>query len=189
HERLLRQTAACCNGGMSEASETRGRRAATNLLRQVEGQHLNIEELMALAVDLARHVLSSCAANASRRDREQADVLRRMMHDERGQVFTTLVTDRAYRSRSIKRTVEQARYLLEKVGPPEYLGPLERWQLGALRRVGTWLPTLSGTAMLNRIEEETNAFILPAGRELDVYLDRRKAEGIAVNVNHLGEEV
>ncbi len=183
----------CCPSAhtvvMVDASTASAVHAAQTILGSVEGRTCSGEELTGLTVDLAKAMLSLCECNTTSRDREQAEVLGRMMTDRRGQVFTTALTDRAYRSSSLKRAVEQARYLLEKIGPPSYLGPLERLSLTALRRVGTWVPTLSGTAMLNRIEQETSAFVLPAGKELDAYLARRGRDGTQVNVNHLGEEV
>ncbi len=174
---------------MEQASKLPPDQVARSLIKSVIGRPFGMAELADLSVELAKVMLSLCERNTTAREREQAEVLGRMMGDRRGQVFTTLLTDRAYRSRSLKRAVEQARYLLEKIGPPEYLGPVERFSLKALRSVGSWVPTLSGTAMLNRIEAETSAFVLPAGRQLDAYLSARAAEGTSVNVNHLGEEV
>jgi len=163
---------------------------AEQLLGQVAGQTLSPAEIGERSIELARIVLGLLECFKTPRDAEQAEVLAGMMRDPRGQVFTTLLADRAYRSRSRKRTVEQARYLLERLGAPEYLGTLDRLSLAALRRVGTWLPSLSGTAMLNHIRQETTAFILPAAEEqLNEYLQQRRAAGIRVNINHLGEAV
>lgn len=160
------------------------------LLRAVSGRELPADELEDRAVELARTLLPLCEALTEPRDREQLEVLGRMMNDERGQVFTTFLTDRVYRSRSKKRVVEQARYLLEWLGPPAYLGSVERLGLHALSRVGSWVPTLSGTTMQDRIQHETSAFVLPAEPDaLGSYLAARRAAGTSVNLNHLGEEV
>ena len=174
---------------MEEAPKPPPEQVLRSILTSVSGRDLSPGELADLGVEVARVLLTLCQQHTTARDREQAQILGRMMQDRRGQVFTTLLTDRAYRSSSLRRAVEQARYLLDRIGPPEYLGSLERFSLRALRRVGSWVPTLSGTAMLNRIEAETSAFVLPAGKELDGYLEKRHAEGTRVNINHLGEEV
>ncbi len=162
---------------------------ARSQLAAVQGKALTLEELADHASSLAVTVHALCEQETRPRDREQAEVLARMMNDARGQVFTTLLTDRAYRSQSRKRTVEQARYLLSRVGVPDYVGALDRVGLSALRSVGDWLPTLTGTAMLNRIRHESSAFILPDGPQLDDFLRKCRERGIDVNVNHLGEEV
>ena len=163
---------------------------AERLLADVAGQALTPVELGERSVELAQSLLGLAERFKTPRDAEQARVLAGMMRDPRGQVFTTLLADRAYRSSSRKRTVEQARYLLERLGAPEYLGAVDRLSLAALRRLGTWLPSLSGTAMLNHIRQETTAFILPAAEsELNEYLGQRRSAGIRVNINHLGEAV
>lgn len=162
---------------------------AQTVLSAIRGKELSLDEMCARSLELAPVLQQLCELESGAREREQAQVLARMMRDKRGQVFTTLLTDRAYRSASKKRTVEQARYLLEKVGAPNYVGPLDQAGLGALRSVGAWLPTLTGTAMLNRIRHESSAFILPDNGDLDEYLRRCKKEAVAINVNHLGEEV
>src|SRR6478735_6740040 len=160
------------------------------LLAQVTGRRLSPVELGERSVELARILVELVEPFKTARDREQARVLGGMMRDPRGQVFTTLLADRAYRSSSRKRTVEQARYLLERLGAPEYLGTFDRLSLAALRRLGTWLPSLSGTAMLNHIRQETTAFILPAAADqLSAYLAQRREAGVRVNVNHLGAAV
>lgn len=164
-------------------------RVARSIIESTVGRPAGILELTERSIELARVMLALSDQNSTSRDREQAQVLGRMIKDRKGQAFTTLLTDRVYRSRSLKRAVEQARHLLERIGPPEYLGPFERFSLGALRSMGGWVPTLSGTAMLNRIEAETSAFVLPADGSLDLYLKRRRAEGTGVNINRLGEEV
>ena len=163
---------------------------AEQQLGQVAGRTLTPIEIGERSVELARTLLELSEHFETPRDAEQARALSGMMRDPRGQVFTTLLADRAYRSSSSKRTVEQARYLLERLGPPEYLGTFERLSLAALRRLGTWVPSLSGTAMLNHIRQETTAFILPAADdELQQYLEQRRRAGIRVNINHLGEAV
>ncbi|HEX2735142.1 MAG TPA: proline dehydrogenase family protein [Polyangiaceae bacterium] len=164
--------------------------AAKQLLTGPLVGSLQAEELAPKAVALARVLLQLSELSATDKDLEQRSVLSSMMTDPRGQVFTTLLADRAYRSKSPKRTVEQARHLLERVGAPRFLNALDRLSLSALQRVGTWLPSLSGTAMLSHIRQETSGFILPAEEaELGSYLRARKAKGARVNVNHLGEEV
>lgn len=159
------------------------------LLTDVRERACSTEELCEYALKLAPLLLRLCEHHTRPKDREQAAVLARMMNDKRGQVFTTLLTDRAYRSRNARRTVEQARHLLAKVGAPTYVGALDRVSLGALRSVGAWLPTLTGTAMLNRIRQESNAFILPDDEQLEQYLVTCRELGVEVNINHLGEEV
>lgn len=159
------------------------------LLSEVDGRLLAVSDLSEQALRIAPLLLRMCEVETSLKDKEQATLLSRLMNDRRGQVFTTLLTDRAYRSTSKTRTVEQAQYLIARVGAPTYVGPFDKVGLRALRSVGGWVPTLTGTAMLTRIRHESSAFVLPDDEALDGYLRSCADQGIAVNVNRLGEEV
>lgn len=160
-----------------------------DVLETIEGKRLTTTELGEVSLQLAPMVLELSRTEVLPKDQEQIALLSRLMNDRRGQAFTTLLTDRAYRSSSKKRTVEQARYLLRRVGMPTFMGGFDKVGLRALQEVGGWVPTLTGTAILSRIRHESSAFILPDGPALDDYLRLCRAQGIAVNINHLGEEV
>lgn len=173
---------------MSETSVRLSRQIQQHL-SHVAGRTLSMPEIGEQATRIAPLVLQLCEAETSHRDRQQATFLSQLMNDRRGQVFTTLLTDRAFRSSSKVRTVEQAQYLLERVGAPGYLGPIDRFALRAMRRVGAWFPNLTGTAMRTRVRHESSTFVLPDDEALDAYLRTCKEEGVSVNVNRLGEEV
>jgi RHH-type proline utilization regulon transcriptional repressor/proline dehydrogenase/delta 1-pyrroline-5-carboxylate dehydrogenase len=160
-----------------------------DVLDTIEGKHLSTTELGEVSLQLAPLVLELSRTEVLPKDQEQIALLSRLMDDPRGQAFTTLLTDRAYRSSSKKRTVEQARYLLQRVGMPTFMGGFDKAGLRALQEVGGWVPTLTGTAISSRIRHESSAFILPDGPALEDYLRLCRSQGIAVNINHLGEEV
>lgn len=160
-----------------------------SLLTEIRGGELSISDLMHQAVRLAPLLLGLCETHVRPSDVKQTTFLTRLMSDRPGQIFTTLLTDRAYRSTSKKRIVEQAQYLLRRLGMPDYVGPWEKVALQAVRSVGGWLPSLTASAMLSRIRAESSAFILPAGLALDGYLEEWRRQRVSVNVNHLGEEV
>lgn len=158
-------------------------------LADVRGQSIPVSEVCERAIALAPLLLEMCERETWSENRAQSTLLSRLMNDKRGQVFTTLLTDRAYRSRSMARSVEQARYLLHRVGAPNYVGAFDRLGMSALDKCGDWFPNLTGAAMLARIRGESNAFVLPDDEVLDEFLRRCSEGGIDVNVNHLGEEV
>src|SRR5690606_6687418 len=109
------------NGSMEDGPRDALLERARDLLESSRGQDCTTTDAADRTVRLATLLASLCEMNASEREVEQAEVLSRLMLDKRGQIFTTLLTDRAYRSNSKKRAVEQARYLLELLGAPEYV--------------------------------------------------------------------
>lgn len=163
---------------------------ALGLLKSVRDRELEPEQIAQYAVHLAATLLRLAECHETRHDRRRAQVLSRLMRDTKGQVFTTILTDRAHRSASNLQAVEQAQYLLSQLGTPKYLSPLEQLQLGALRTLGSWAPNLTASAMLERIRDEAKSYVLPGDPEcLKRYLLKRRLEGTEVIVNHLGEEV
>jgi RHH-type proline utilization regulon transcriptional repressor/proline dehydrogenase/delta 1-pyrroline-5-carboxylate dehydrogenase len=111
-----------------------------------------------------------------------------MAADPRGQVFTTALTDRIFRSRDAKSALDQLMYLSERFGLPSYLTGFERTLLSSARTLGPLMPGLSGSALLARVRGESRSVLLRAEAPLlSSYLARRHAEGVRVNVNQLGE--
>ncbi len=165
-------------------------RQALTLLESVRGRPLTQAQRAQHSVQLATLLHGMMQQLSSRKERRRDEQLARMMNDQPGQAFTTALTDRAYRSSDPRRALDQASYLLERLGPPAYLSALEQFGLGALKAVGALAPNLSAGAMLQRIRQETSDYILPAAKdELKQYLRRRSQQNCQVNVNNLGEEV
>lgn len=147
-------------------------------------------ELRDEAVLLAELLWSAAEQERSAVDRVRAETLRRMMGDRRGQIFTTTLTDRAHRAASARTTVSQAAHLVATLGAPRYLPALERLQLDLLRLGGIVLPGLARRKLIERIHDETRAYIFSAEpKRLAVALRAREHAGVGVIVNYLGEEV
>ncbi|HET8936085.1 MAG TPA: hypothetical protein VFN67_21715, partial [Polyangiales bacterium] len=98
--------------------EQEGVNAALAALR---GRALTEAELQSATVELARKLLTLSLDHTTHEERKRTALLARMMTDLPGQVFTTCLTDRAYRSREPARVVDTARQLLRTLGVPSYL--------------------------------------------------------------------
>lgn len=175
----------------SEPPQSPALTGAQTLLAEAAGHGPYSEAQLAdLCVRLAAHLQQLAIELHDDADRERSRLLARMMDDRSGQLFTTELTDRAHRSREASRVVEQARLLLEHHGTPEFLEPLDRVQLSALRSVGQLVPGLAARAVVERIHRESSQYVLPDDPEqLASHLQQRRDEGVRVNVNPLGEAV
>jgi RHH-type proline utilization regulon transcriptional repressor/proline dehydrogenase/delta 1-pyrroline-5-carboxylate dehydrogenase len=175
---------------MRERDVTPAISRAKQLLEGVRGQTLGEPELLERSASLAALLLEAAEHGKRSEERERAQLLARLMHDEAGQAFTTLLTDRVYRSRDPDRVVDAARQLLRGLGIPGYLPKLARWQLRALLHVGPFVPRMAARGVLARIRDEARQVVVPAEeRALHEYLERRRGEGVRINLNHLGEAV
>src|SRR6266849_2089940 len=89
-----------------------------------------------------------------------------------------------------ERLADPLHYLLERYGAPRFLEWWERigLTLGAL--VGQYMPSLIVPPIVARLRHETEALILPGeAAELRRYLAERRADGIRLNLNQLGEAI
>jgi RHH-type proline utilization regulon transcriptional repressor/proline dehydrogenase/delta 1-pyrroline-5-carboxylate dehydrogenase len=147
-------------------------------------------ELVSLAVELARHLLEASAVAAESYERERAERVAALLDDPVGQAFVSALTDRAHRSTSGERLLEQVKGLVAALGVPKSLSAWDKLELRALRAFGSRVPELTARAVRRRIDEDAKPYLAPAepGR-LDEFLAERRRQGLRVNVNHLGEEV
>ncbi|HEY7203216.1 MAG TPA: bifunctional proline dehydrogenase/L-glutamate gamma-semialdehyde dehydrogenase [Methylomirabilota bacterium] len=142
------------------------------------------------AIALAEALLAKARAGQTAEERARAERLARLMDDPRGKELTIALTDQCFRSRRPERIADQLQYLLERYGAPRFMEWWERigLTLGAL--MGQYLPSLVVPPIVARLRHETEALILPAEDEdLRRYLAERRAAGIRLNLNQLGEAI
>ena len=142
------------------------------------------------AIVLAEALLAEARAGQTAEERARAERLARLMEDPRGKELTIALTDQCFRSRRPERIADQLHYLLERYGAPRFMEWWERigLTLGAL--MGQYLPSLVVPPIVARLRHETEALILPAEDEdLRRYLAARRAAGIRLNLNQLGEAI
>jgi RHH-type transcriptional regulator, proline utilization regulon repressor / proline dehydrogenase / delta 1-pyrroline-5-carboxylate dehydrogenase len=140
------------------------------------------------AVSLAELLLRLSRERTTRTDRQRSRMLSRMMRDRPGQQFTAALTDRLFRSRDDRRVLDQVDHLLARFGTPAYMQSHERVGLRSLRVLSPLLAPLLAPAVRKRVRDEARALLLDADeRALSRELAERRAAGVRVNVNQLGE--
>jgi RHH-type proline utilization regulon transcriptional repressor/proline dehydrogenase/delta 1-pyrroline-5-carboxylate dehydrogenase len=160
------------------------------LVEGVASAHLDDDALIEKSSALAALLVDESRARERSNERSRRELLSRLMRDPKGQAFTTLFTDRVFRDRRPAGVVDAARQLLRKLGVPEYLPAFARLQMRALLRLGPFMPALAARGVLGKLREETAAVVLSSDdAPLRAYLEARKAEGVRVNLNLLGEAV
>ncbi len=172
---------------------------ARELLRSQAGARLERPTRAARAVELAELLVELSRRLTRPEERRRARMLARLMEDAPGQLLTTALTDRVYRSRRPARVLDELTQLLARYGTPRYLLAHERAALrtaGALAPIQRWLargplrldPPFLAHALAARVRSEARSVLLDADdRALGAHLARRHREGVRVNVNQLGE--
>jgi RHH-type proline utilization regulon transcriptional repressor/proline dehydrogenase/delta 1-pyrroline-5-carboxylate dehydrogenase len=140
------------------------------------------------AIALARHLQTRAAALQTREEKRQQAELERMLQSPEDRATLTQMTDQAFRSRSPRRGAEQLTHILDVQGVPRFFGPVDRAMLKGFQSFGGHLPGVSMPLVKGKLRGETANVILPAEEEhLTEHLEKRRAHGIRMNVNVLGE--
>jgi RHH-type proline utilization regulon transcriptional repressor/proline dehydrogenase/delta 1-pyrroline-5-carboxylate dehydrogenase len=154
----------------------------------LRGRALTREERAELAETLAYELVAQSQTRTDRADRTRMRMLSRLMRDPLGQALTTSLTDRLYRAKSAERVMDEVAHLIELLGLPSYMRPIERVELGSAGILSKVVPSLIARAVIDKVRSETRAVLLSANpKALSEHLARRHRENVRVNVNQLGE--
>jgi RHH-type proline utilization regulon transcriptional repressor/proline dehydrogenase/delta 1-pyrroline-5-carboxylate dehydrogenase len=123
-------------------------------------------------------------------ERAQQEQLRRLLAHPMDKVVLAELFDQSFRSRNPHRVADQVHYLLKTRGTPEFFSTAEKGLMLLFQSVGRHLPGLSIPKMVAKMRETSRRLVIPAESEaLQAHLAKRKAEGVRINLNHLGEAV
>jgi len=142
------------------------------------------------AIELAALILNEALRIQTRSEKKAQREIARMMQDPRGKAFTMMMTDECFRARSASRVADQLVYLLKQFGIPRYADLMKRLQLQFFKVHGKHLSFLLVPIAKYALRKTTSKVILPGERAaLSKHMAKRRAEGVRINLNHLGEAI
>ncbi len=142
------------------------------------------EDRIERAVALAERLLAE-----SSRDKAQLR-LGRLVADEAGTKLSIGFADQLLRIRDDRRAARRFLALVREHGLPRFVGPLDRAMLLVGSRAAQLAPRVVMPLVRSRIRSETGDVIISAhDPELAAHIAQRRAEGIRLNVNLLGEAI
>ncbi len=167
------------------------RGSVSNLLEQIDASDLNdISKIAKLSLQLAKLIQQRATELQTPAERRQQAELDRMIQHPRDKATLTQMTDQAFRSETAARAVDQLVHILDVQGIPRFFSPLDRTMLRGFQSFGSYLPGVAVPLVKDKMRKETANVILPAEREmLREHLHARRAEGVRMNVNLLGESL
>ena len=125
--------------------------------------------------------------------REEHALQKRMMHllgNPADKVILTQMIDQGFRSKNIVRVADQINHLMRTYGIPGFFSMSERLLMRLFLAAGRHVPALSVPEIINKMRSDSSRTIIPGESDiLHAHLQKRKAEGVRMNLNHLGEEV
>jgi len=123
-------------------------------------------------------------------ERKQQVQFGRLLGDDRDKVILVKLIDQSLRSQNPARAADQIHYLLSSHGTPGFFSEPQKALLFFFRSVGRHLPQFTVPEFIATMRENCAHLILPAETQaLHDHLQRRRAKGAQININHLGEDV
>ena len=100
------------------------------------------------------------------------------------------MSDQVFRSGRYERIASQLHHLIKRHGVPRYLSTWEQVALWVASAIGEYMPRLVVPRVVAKLRRETRTVILPSEEQaLSEYLQRRRKDGIRLNLNQLGEAI
>ncbi len=164
-----------------------------NALRFLDDSRSHRDPLHALpdrAVQLAEVLHELSLSHGGPGARAHDAQLARMLEDPRGKAFTVAMADRVFREPTERAAATTLRALVDELGAPAYLPPLDRLALTVGAIAARFVPGLVVGAARAKFLQETSKVILPAEEaELSKHIAARKSQGVRLNLNQLGEAI
>ncbi len=142
------------------------------------------------AIELAQKWLENCHKLAHRQEKQEQNKFAKLVSDPKGKYVLTHLLDRAFRSTTPARIVEQTQYLFARDNLPQFLKFWEKGLIHLLQTFGSFLPQLTAFSLTQKIKWDVKRVIL-SGEEpaLSKHLAKRYQDGVSMNLNILGEMV
>ena len=159
-------------------------------LIEAQNPSLTVLQLADLATQVAADLLTEAKKQQTSAEKKQAAKISGMMDDPRGKMMTMALSDQAFRSHNPHRINNQIRHLIDGYGVPQYFASWEQVGLELGTHIGSYIPHMVVPFVVARLRAETSSVILPGEEaELRGYINKRRATGTRLNLNHLGEAI
>jgi RHH-type proline utilization regulon transcriptional repressor/proline dehydrogenase/delta 1-pyrroline-5-carboxylate dehydrogenase len=150
----------------------------------------NTDEIAQEAVRLATQWQNRANALQTPQEKNRLAKLTRLFTNPRDKVILTQLIDQSFRSKDPGRVADQIHYILSRHGIPTFFSPLETFLMLLFMHAGRLLPRLTVPRVIAKMRQDSSHLIIPGENEaLASFLQKRKDNGLRVNINHIGEEV
>lgn len=163
---------------------------AESCLENIKAKPCTLAELQERSVHLASLMLQEGGRTQKPEEKARQQQMAEMIADPVGKTFTSAMADQCFRAPNSARSADQFVFLLNKFGIPNYLSPFKRLQMKLFQLLGKPLSAFTVPAMTYAMRKETESVIIPGEeKKLSGHLKARHAQGVRMNLNHLGEAI
>ncbi len=116
--------------------------------------------------------------------------MRRLLTHPMDKVVMTKMIDQSFRSHNDSRVADQINHTMKEYGVPDFFTAKDKMLMRLFLGVGRHFPHVSVPRVVDKMRDDSSRSVIPGEEEtLRGHLEMRKAEGVRMNINHLGEAV
>jgi RHH-type proline utilization regulon transcriptional repressor/proline dehydrogenase/delta 1-pyrroline-5-carboxylate dehydrogenase len=142
------------------------------------------------AIDLAGSWQKRANALLIPEERTIQEMMMRLLNNPMDKVILTRMMDQGFRSGSFARVADQINNLMRTSGIPEFFTGTEKLLMRLFLGLGRHVPAVSVPRIIEKMRANSSRSIIAGESEtLHRHLQQRRAEGVRMNLNHLGEAV
>lgn len=147
---------------------------------------VNPEEVILLAEKWQNRGNELLTAN----ERDIQDQMMRLVQNPVDKIVLMKMIDQGFRSSDHHRVADQINRILHDHGVPHFFSSMDRFLVFMFLGIGRHFSRFLIPKMVDKIRHDSSRTIIPGEADiLHEYLNKRKGEGIRINLNHLGEEI
>ena len=151
---------------------------------------MNIDNICREAAELAREWQEKANDLLTPTEKKVQKKMAHLLTHLTDKVLLTMMFDQSFRSHNYARVADQLNEILRVQGIPNFLNSFEKGLFHLFMHVGRHIPAISVPRVIGRIRQDSRRTIVPGEKApFMAHLAKRKAEGVRMNINHLGEAV
>jgi RHH-type transcriptional regulator, proline utilization regulon repressor / proline dehydrogenase / delta 1-pyrroline-5-carboxylate dehydrogenase len=146
------------------------------------------ETIITEAVDLAKAWQNRANELLTAEERGIAEQMMRLLIHPLDKVILTKMIDQSFRSHNPGRVADQINSLLRKYGVPDFFSSVDKLLVQMFLGLGRYIPSISVPKVIEKMRHDSSRAIIPGEPDvLYAHLQKRKKQGVQMNINHLGE--
>ncbi len=150
----------------------------------------NLDQIEKDAVELAARWQNRANVLLTAEEKHIQEQMKRLLTHPMDKVVLTRMIDQCFRSHDNERVADQVNHLLTAYGVPDFFSRVERLLIQMFLGMGRHFPQLSVPRMVEQMRTSSSRAIIPGEtKPLHRHLDKRRTQGVRMNINHLGEAV
>ena len=148
------------------------------------------EQILQDAVNLAVRWQNRANTLLTSEEKSIQEQMNRLLTHPMDKVVLTRLIDQCFRSHDHERVADQVNHLLSVYGVPDFFSRVERLLIQMFVGMGRHFPHFSVPRLVQQMRNSSSRAIIPGEEKaLHNHLEKRKKQGVRMNINHLGEAV